>query len=71
MAARRLSCGPPTSISSAEPHPPARNAAAPVALRRQCMAVVAAHLEECLAGRSPAETRVALERAVHLLTRGG
>ena len=41
------------------------------ALDRVAGQVVAAHLEECLAGRSPAEARAAIERAVQLLSRGG
>lgn len=45
--------------------------AARAALDRVAGQVVAAHLEECLAGRSPAEARASLERAVQLLARGG
>ena len=41
------------------------------ALDRVAGQVVAAHLEECLAGRSPVEARAAIERAVRLLARGG
>ena len=41
------------------------------ALDRVAGQVVAAHLEECLAGRSPAEARAAIQRAAELLSRGG
>ena len=45
--------------------------AARAALDRVAGQVVAAHLEECLAGRSPADARATIQRAVQLLSRAG
>jgi len=41
------------------------------ALDRVAGQVEAAHLEECMAGRPPAEAKASLERAIQLLARGG